>query len=149
MGQLDVVFCSHRRGRWWRKGRRGEQRLSASGRIVNLFHNGQIYHSQSESKRHIQRALYMHHVSSILFLQVTHHGRVPVFSSPRSRSRTVLSVVFSGCSTQVDSVTSTQLFTVSLGIMAIEAWATGFCSCSDAIPASWKPSSDSHEKVLV
>ena len=89
------------------------------------------------------------HVSSIFLLQVTHHRRVPVFSSPRSRSRTVLSAVFSGCSARVDNVSSTQLFTVSLGIMAIQAWVTGFCSCSDAIPASWKLSSDSHEKVFV
>ena len=43
---------------------------------------------------------------------------------------------------------STQLFAVSVGIMAMEAAAHGFCSCADPLPAaSWKTTSEPHEKV--
>ena len=43
---------------------------------------------------------------------------------------------------------STQLFTVSVGVMAIQAAACGLCSCADTVPASWKTSTESYDKVF-
>ena len=83
--------------------------------------------------------------SSPPHLQVTHQGQVPVFYSLKSPSRSVLHVEFSGCSVRVDSVPSTQLFAMSIGIMAVQAAVGGLCSCIKKLPSSWKANSDTHE----
>ena len=42
---------------------------------------------------------------------------------------------------------STRLFAMSIGVMAMQAGACGFCSCTETLPSSWKTNSDVHEKV--
>lgn len=80
-------------------------------------------------------------------LKVTHHGLVPVFYSQKYFSTPVLQVHFRGCMLKVDSVPFTQLFAMSIGIMAVEASISGPCPCVEKLPSTWKANTDIHEQV--
>ncbi len=71
-------------------------------------------------------------------LKVTHNTQVPVFYSPRSFTRPVLRVHFTGCVFQLNKVPSTRLFLVSLGIMSVEASLLGACACTRKLSSSWR-----------
>ena len=82
-------------------------------------------------------------------LKVAHHGLVPVFYSQKYFSTPVLRVHFQGCMVKVDSVPSTQLFAMSLGMMAVQASISGTCPCVQKLPSTWKANTDIHERVSI
>jgi len=71
-------------------------------------------------------------------LKVTHQMQVPMFYSVRSFTKPVLNINFTGCMTQMDTVTSTKLFLFSVGIMSVDASVSGVCPCAKKFPASWR-----------
>lgn len=71
-------------------------------------------------------------------LKVTHSTQVPVFYSPRSFTRPVLRVNFTGCVFQLDTAPATKLFLVSLGIMSVEASLLGVCACAKKPLSAWR-----------
>ena len=80
-------------------------------------------------------------------LRVVHQASVPVFYSLKSFSIPVLQVRFEGCMAKVDTVPSTQLFGVGVGIMAVQCAVLGVCPCAEKLPSTWKANVDTRQQV--